>query len=121
MSKIELSRGLFAEVSEEDFEDVSRFKWYACKKSKFKTEKFYARRQEYGGGKRRVIYLHHYIFGRGGGLRPAGEIIDHIDGNSLNNRRGNLRLVTHFENIKPLRDLNEERAANKIDSEIVPF
>lgn len=45
------------------------------------------------GEKPKVIYLHRFILGAPGGL-----VIDHIDGNGLNNCRANLRVVTIAQN-----------------------
>lgn len=43
--------------------------------------------------KRKTVYLHRFIMDC-----PAGKYVDHIDGNPLNNRRSNLRIVTHKQN-----------------------
>lgn len=45
--------------------------------------------------KNTMIYLHQLIMGE---IKDGFEI-DHIDGNSLNNRQSNLRFVTHQENV----------------------
>lgn len=45
------------------------------------------------GGKTLFVKLHRLIASRG-----AGDIVDHIDGNRLNNRRSNLRVATKSQN-----------------------
>lgn len=57
--------------------------------------------------KKTSIYLHQLVMGE----TKEGMEIDHIDGNSLNNRRSNLRFVTHQENVDNIK-------ATRIDSSI---
>ena len=97
MNIITLSKGYVALVDEEDYEDVSRFKWSACEKG----HTVYARRSIRSGGKFYSIYLHRYLMS----LSCLGKHIDHIDGNGLNNRRENLRLCTNKENQRNRRSL----------------
>ena len=51
-------------------------------------------------GKQKMVYLHRAILALmlGRDLLP-GEEVDHIDGNGLNNTRGNLRVCSHAENM----------------------
>lgn len=51
----------------------------------------------YGRGRNEgiLVQFHRWILGN-----PEGMVIDHIDGNTLNNRRSNLRVVTQVENIR---------------------
>lgn len=51
------------------------------------------------GGRMKRVFLHRLIMGE-----PVGMQIDHIDGNPLNNRRVNLRIVTARENRWNVRD-----------------
>lgn len=59
----------------------------------------YAGRDELIDGKKVRIYLHRWILDA-----PNGAQVDHINGNGLDNRRANLRIVTPSENL-----LNQNR------------
>ncbi len=76
--------GLFALVDAADFEAVSRYSWNATPRSP------YARRTvRLGRGrkaKKAAVFLHRLLAGA-----QLGEIVDHRNGNSLDNRRENLR------------------------------
>ncbi|VWD01890.1 pathogenesis-related transcriptional factor and ERF protein [Burkholderia aenigmatica] len=78
---IELTRGYSAIVDDEDFDDLSRFSWYAMGAG----EAIYAARYasiEQGGP---VIYMHRQIIGG----NPV--CVDHANRDTLDNRRANLR------------------------------
>jgi len=83
--RIPLSRGLFARVDPEDFEELSRYKWSASQSGK----NFYAVRQEKG----RTILMHRQIM-----KARRGRQVDHADNDSLNNHRDNLRFCTSQQN-----------------------
>lgn len=70
-----------------------------------KRNKYYVITGSYKKGT--AIYLHEMVHGK-----PEKPLeIDHIDGNSLNNRKNNLRSVTHLQNI-------DNQRATRIDSSI---
>lgn len=82
--EIPLSRGLFAIVDDEDYEALSKFKWHAAVRNKGLGH--YARRSAIGkDGKSRTIRMHRQIMGF------HLPMIDHENGNGLDNRRENLR------------------------------
>ncbi|MBI1939152.1 MAG: HNH endonuclease [Ignavibacteriales bacterium] len=87
MKLIPLSRGLFAKVDDEDFDELLRYKWYAVKC----FGKYYARRCD---GKNKKIYMHRQIAGF-----PLHLNVDHRDGNSLNNQKDNLRNCNQAQNM----------------------
>jgi hypothetical protein len=88
--QISLTQGLFALVDDADFEWLNQHKWCALKE----RNTFYAvRTSKTVNGKRTTIYMHIEIIGRKEGL-----MTDHINGNGLDNRRENLRHVTHRQN-----------------------
>ena len=94
MKTIQLTQGKEAFVDDEDFERINKHKWTVLKKS----NTFYARRTINGGSpSQRHIKMHREIMG----LTPKdGLVVDHINGNGLDNRKRNLRICTQFQNMK---------------------
>ena len=84
--ELALSKGLKALVNADDMEKVSGNKWVASKSG---TRIYVVR----GNGKTRQ-YLHRLIAGA-----QKGQVVDHINGNTLDNRKENLRLCTQQENL----------------------
>jgi hypothetical protein len=70
-------------ISTDDEELVKKYKWH-CKEGKYAC----------GYVNREKIRLHHLIFGK----PPHGMVVDHINRNSLDNRRENLRFATRSQN-----------------------
>ena len=89
MKLIQLTQGQFAMVDDEDFEELNQFKWYANSSNKY----FRAIRNIRINGKYTTVKLHRVIMSA-----QKGDIIDHIDGDTLNNQRSNLRFCTNSQN-----------------------
>lgn len=91
MIEIPLSQGKVALIDDADYEKVSHHKWSVsfCKTG----QKWYARRTIRRDKKQHTIYLHRFILDA-----PPHLQVDHINGNGLDNRRANLRLVTVTQN-----------------------
>lgn len=83
---IPLTQGKFAIVDAADYERVSRHKWHVSRHG----GRLYAYRKARG----RTIPMHRFIMNP-----PKGMVVDHIDGNGLNNRRCNLRICTQRQNV----------------------
>ncbi len=83
---IALTKGMFAIVDAEDYSRLMRHKWTAVRMG----SKFYAQRN--GGG--HSIMMHREIK-----HAPRGKVVDHINGNSLDNRKCNLRICNQSQNI----------------------
>ena len=91
MKKIKLSQGQYALIDNEDFERVNQFKWYAIWQEGLNG--FYAVRTDYTFGKHQTIYMHREIMNT-----PDGLQCDHINRETLDNRRVNLRNCTVAQN-----------------------
>lgn len=93
MKEIKLTQGRVAQVDDEDFEELSKYKWFAHQR---KGYSFYAIRHQYNGYRQyRDVKMHQQIMGIKGG--------DHKDGNGMNNQRHNLRRCTHQQNCMNVR------------------
>jgi hypothetical protein len=89
--RIPLTQGKYAIVDPDDYYWLSKHKWTA---SRVYT-KFYAVRSELckTGGKRKSYRMHREV-----AHTPDGLECDHINGNSLDNRKANLRSATRQQN-----------------------
>lgn len=88
-AEIPLTQGQSALVDDADAAAVLAHKWYAqrCRQA------FYAARNAHRpDGSRTVLKLHTFLTG--------WPLVDHINGNSLDNRRANLRPATNAENMR---------------------
>ena len=83
MKKLLLTQGKYAIVDDGDFEWLNQWKWCYLSVG-------YAVRVE----KKRMIYLHRVI------MRNPTWKVDHINGNRLDNRRVNLRIVDNFQHAR---------------------
>lgn len=85
---IPLSRGKFTLVDAKDYEYLMQWKWCAWPS---KNKSFYATRKlSYSGG----VSMSRLIL-----QAPVGVLVDHKNGNTLDNTRKNLRLCSHNQNV----------------------
>lgn len=89
---IPLTRGYEAIIDREDLLVVGQHNW--CAKDGRNT--VYAFRGEGGKGKQVFYRLHREVLGD----IPQGFVVDHIDGNGLNNTKANLRIVSNEQNTR---------------------
>lgn len=90
MKKIPLTQGQFALVDDEDFERVSQFKWQAVWEKR--TKSFYAVMVT-ARPNRTTIQMSRFIM-----QTPDDLICDHINHDTLDNQRRNLRNCTPSQN-----------------------
>lgn len=85
---IPLSRGLCAIVDDADYEALSQHTWHA-KPASQRDERYYACTKILG----KLVYMHRFL------MKPdEGLTVDHINGDGIDNRRGNLRLASRSQN-----------------------
>ena len=87
---IPLTKGKWALVDDEDYEEMNRWSWY-CNNS-------YAARDFRENGVRVNLKMHRAITNT-----PAELEVDHRNGDKLDNRRKNLRIATHAQNLKNMK------------------
>lgn len=96
---IPLTQGLYALVDGKDYDWLMQRKWWAVKGGR----SYYAVRQV--GEKRKTIWMHREILNT-----PQGSFTDHINHNGLDNRKQNLRICTHSQNLRNQK-LQQERTS----------
>lgn len=79
---------MVAIVDDEDFEFLSQFKWHCT------SAGYAARRSKRENGESRILLMHRVILNT-----FENTSVDHIDGNPLNNRKSNIRIVEHWQNM----------------------
>ncbi|MDD3019877.1 MAG: NUMOD3 domain-containing DNA-binding protein [Alphaproteobacteria bacterium] len=88
---ISLTKGLYAIVDAKNYGRINHYLWVTHKSK----NTFYAQRAlPRENGVQKNEKMHHMIIG----YPPKGLMIDHINGNGLDNRECNLRFVTNREN-----------------------
>lgn len=87
--QISLGNDKFALVDDEDFERVNQRQWTPANGGR------YARATIRKDGLSTLILMHRFILDT-----PPGMDTDHINGDGLDNRRANLRISTHAENMR---------------------
>ena len=87
MREISLTQGKFALVDDEDFAYLNQWKWSTHSNG-------YAIRSE----NRKMVYMHRLIVNALDGMD-----IDHINGDGLDNRRSNLRICSHMQNMRNMK------------------
>lgn len=80
--KVPLTNGQFAIVDDEDFERVSQYNWHGAENNG--STHIYAATK---------LRMHRLIVDA-----PPGTMVDHINGDTLDNRRCNLRICTNAQN-----------------------
>jgi len=91
MKEIPLTRGYTALVDDADFPLVSQSRWQARPD---RNTVYASRGVRDGSGKTKTLYMHVALLDAGDGL-----VVDHINGNGLDNRRKNLRIATRGQNV----------------------
>ena len=112
MKQISLTKGFVALVDDDLYVSLSAFRWHANISKR--GDCVYARRQvtkRLPDGKRRwfSIFMHHVVCGV---VIEPGKVVDHIDNNTLNNTRENLRIVTQKINARNRWDRKQARGAD---------
>ena len=90
--------GHLAQVDDDIYDLVKDYHWCFDGQAVYRTIK------------KKVIYLHKFIFGADEG---CGYIVDHKDTNPLNNQRSNLRKATYAENSYNTKKMNTRPTTSK--------
>ncbi len=95
MKKIKLTQNKIAIVDNDVFNEIKKYKWYArkCRNTFYAQRKFPFASINGQLSEWHNVMMHNFI------MNPVqGKFVDHINRNGLDNRKKNLRIVTHSQN-----------------------
>lgn len=103
--KISLSCEKVSEIDDSDWELVKPYRWTAinCRGH------WYAISYWVEGGKKRHVLMHRLLLA----VMDRQTLVDHRDGDGLNNKRENLRLCSHAENMRNAKVRSHSRSGIK--------
>jgi hypothetical protein len=99
MKYIKLTKKERAIVDDDMFEYLNQWKWY-CHGNKYAARKI--------GKRGKNIYMHRLILNF-----PENLEVDHINRNGLDNRKENLRIVTHQQNMMNQKNRDNSKSGYK--------
>lgn len=88
---IPLTKGFVTIVDEADYDWLNQWKWHYSKGRAHRTERIGLRKYN-----RKIHFLMHRVIKNA----PKNMVVDHKDGDALNNCRSNLRICTQCQNTK---------------------
>ncbi|KKN85724.1 hypothetical protein LCGC14_0275290 [marine sediment metagenome] len=92
MRIIKLTRGYATKVDDEDYEELSKYRWHVCTMQG--GPKAVRNVPRVKGERPGTIYMHRQIM-----KAPKGVLVDHVNHDTLDNRRiANLRVCTRSQN-----------------------
>jgi hypothetical protein len=109
MATIELTKGKTATVDKSAMRELDQYLWRAVKR----MNSWYAVRVEElqvqgGRRRRRAVFMHRHLM-----QVDPGILVDHKNGDGLDNRRRNLRACTHAQNTQNARKFKRGSSAYK--------
>ena len=90
-----ITKGYLAIVDLDDIPLLINYTWWVTDKGAKKRYSRYVRARHIPGNKQKYILMHRLITGA-----KEGELVDHINGDTLDNRRSNLRICNAVENAR---------------------
>lgn len=99
--RIPLTKGKFATVDTEDFDNLSKYNW-------FYLDGYAARRGRASKGEKKTVRMHRILLGA-----KECQKVDHINQDKLDNRKSNLRICTHGQNRMNMRKLKNNTSGYK--------
>lgn len=89
--RIPTTKGLEILVDKKDYKELVKYKW--CVGAKQSKTYYAQRRVTISKGVNKIVWMHRIIMNP-----PDNMVVDHINGNGLDNRRCNLRICTRSQN-----------------------
>lgn len=112
MKKITLTRGMYALIDDDVFDDINQYKWHVMKCGSDKNTTWYAVRSLWIKAEHRykTVIMHRAIWELKRGVIPEKHVIDHKNHDGLDNQVENIRCVEPKHNQRNQRiQINPEK------------